>query len=1054
MSKETTYKIKFLGEDGVSAVSSKVVSSVVAGQRAASEAVKEHGKAVSGLSSTYSSTFDRIKAALASGDESMAGLQGRIEAQKKVVADLSAQYRTLKGDRDKVGEASAVLSVLDREKETLSAMRDASSAYAKSSTSLRAQIAEVRNEMGRLRMEGKENTGEYETLRQELERLGTAYRELQTEQKALSSGATQIGGIINGVQGLMGAYSAGSGVVSLFVKDNERLMAVQTKMQSVMAVMMGVQQMANALHSTSAFRMVTCRKVTELWTAAQNRLTVSLGLSTASAKAFMATMTLGASLIITGIVVAVSKLIDKHREQKEKAEEARKAEEDAQKAIRSSVANSIGAQLLSYRKLQREWKAMNGNLEKQRRFIKENANEFQNLGVKITTVRDAENLLIGNEAALIASFKKKAIAAAAMEAASKKYQEAIENMLAAENAGKVTDEDRANARNYAEGVYQSRVAAAKGALGRGQVAGQKDRIVQDAYSSNVGTYGQQRAKPLNDAADKAFSEAERIFATAARLQSEADKALQDVGVKLAGEGGTGSGVAGSVDAIEKKIQALSERMKSAGADERAELQLQINAWQKKLDAVNLELEALGVPADPKTLQELETAISYYGKLLKVAGADERDDIQRTIVQYQRKKTAIEDSLNAVSIPSNPQTLEEYSQVISRLQKQLEKAPVSEQAGIQACIDAYKREEEEMRARIALASTPAVLDSLADYEQAISACEAALRFANEEERAEIQKTLIEYRQKKQAIEDALEALDVPADPKSLEDFEKVITSLETKLQKAGESERAGIQAQIDAYRRKKEAVEESLQLVGMDDLAAMVTGGMGVDNELEITLRARVAGAEIAKQKIQELQKMSAVAQTDEEKDSIKAAIRAWQRYAVNLEETQTAGQKTTGMLENMASIAGSLSGVVNDNASGWMSWGASVLSAIAQALPAIAAVIGGNIAQAFAGAAAQSQSVPFPYNLIALASSMAAVGAAVASIPAYADGGIAYGATVGLIGEYPGAQTNPEVVAPLDRLPNLLGLDDAGGAEKLEFKIRSGDLVAVSEYRYRKMKRG
>jgi hypothetical protein len=58
-----------------------------------------------------------------------------------------------------------------------------------------------------------------------------------------------------------------------------------------------------------------------------------------------------------------------------------------------------------------------------------------------------------------------------------------------------------------------------------------------------------------------------------------------------------------------------------------------------------------------------------------------------------------------------------------------------------------------------------------------------------------------------------------------------------------------------------------------------------------------------------------------------------------------------------------------------------------------------------------------------------------AGIPMYADGGIAYGPTLGIFGEYAGAANNPEVVAPLDKLRNML--EPAGGiaSGKVEFEI-------------------
>lgn len=43
------------------------------------------------------------------------------------------------------------------------------------------------------------------------------------------------------------------------------------------------------------------------------------------------------------------------------------------------------------------------------------------------------------------------------------------------------------------------------------------------------------------------------------------------------------------------------------------------------------------------------------------------------------------------------------------------------------------------------------------------------------------------------------------------------------------------------------------------------------------------------------------------------------------------------------------------------------------------------------------------------------------NLPRFAKGGLVYGPTVGLMGEYPGARRNPEVVAPLDKLRDVLG---------------------------------
>jgi len=54
----------------------------------------------------------------------------------------------------------------------------------------------------------------------------------------------------------------------------------------------------------------------------------------------------------------------------------------------------------------------------------------------------------------------------------------------------------------------------------------------------------------------------------------------------------------------------------------------------------------------------------------------------------------------------------------------------------------------------------------------------------------------------------------------------------------------------------------------------------------------------------------------------------------------------------------------------------------------------------------------------------------------FANGGIVSGPTMGLIGEYPGAKANPEVVAPLDKLKDMLGGNGGG-----KFILRGTDLV-------------
>lgn len=98
---------------------------------------------------------------------------------------------------------------------------------------------------------------------------------------------------------------------------------------------------------------------------------------------------------------------------------------------------------------------------------------------------------------------------------------------------------------------------------------------------------------------------------------------------------------------------------------------------------------------------------------------------------------------------------------------------------------------------------------------------------------------------------------------------------------------------------------------------------------------------------------------------------------------------------------------------------------------------------------AAHSSIPFAGVGIAAGLAALMIGT-LASVPKFADGGIAYGPTVGLFGEYAGASHNPEVVAPLDRLRSLIAPQQSGGGQ-VEFRIEGRHLVGIlnKESRYR-----
>jgi len=100
-------------------------------------------------------------------------------------------------------------------------------------------------------------------------------------------------------------------------------------------------------------------------------------------------------------------------------------------------------------------------------------------------------------------------------------------------------------------------------------------------------------------------------------------------------------------------------------------------------------------------------------------------------------------------------------------------------------------------------------------------------------------------------------------------------------------------------------------------------------------------------------------------------------------------------------------------------------------------------------AAAVVKSLPNLPLAIATGALGAAQIATIAStpLPAFADGGIVSGPTVGLMGEYAGANTNPEVIAPLNKLKDMIG----GQTVQVQGMI-SGEDIYLSNDRYSRRK--
>ena len=280
------------------------LSKVAASAQAMSAAAKEGTQAVNaqtaalkkqeGEMGAVSEAFKRAYEGVSG--EKLSAIKASIETQLGVVRELELKYKdvqaAMKGVEDAArrkamqSQLQSAKAEIDAEKAALQGLQARYKEMSEGSlVSFRTRLMQVTNEMAAMRLAGEQNTAAYKKLEGEMERLGTTYRQVQQLRQQLSTGATQTAALLQGVQGLAGAYSMATGVVSMFTKDQEKLAQVQTKLQSVMAILMGLQQAQVALHSTSAFRLQTLTKLQQWW---NNLLDIARGKTVANTAAEVA----------------------------------------------------------------------------------------------------------------------------------------------------------------------------------------------------------------------------------------------------------------------------------------------------------------------------------------------------------------------------------------------------------------------------------------------------------------------------------------------------------------------------------------------------------------------------------------------------------------------------------------------------------------------------------------------------------------------------------------------------------------------------------------------
>jgi TP901 family phage tail tape measure protein len=499
----------------------------------------------------------------------------------------------------------------------------------------------------------------------------------------------------------------------------------------------------------------------------------------------------------------------------------------------------------------------------------------------------------------------------------------------------------------------------------------------------------------------------------------------------------------------KYYQTQLEKVKNIESEEgkakAAELNAKLNETLKQQNKVKIEMEAAGLPAELKTLDDFNKKLAWLEEVRKVSTDVELPGIDKAIKETQELKAEFEDAAIAQKKLADYSTYDE------------------------------------------------VTKGIAYYEKRINSTSGT----TQKEARKMKKSLEEL---KQAWDDAAEDM-TPPDLNDLSSARKInesIDYLQSKQERSSTAEALALQKQVNQLERAKKTREQILSLPEQRDQL----NDLGKMKGKKLTMELELIGLSTIQDNIRNLQKiLDNTELSPEVRKETEAQRDQWKKYEKQLKRSQVTMKGAWSSVEGIGGALTSMTSTLKGSGTAWekvcgaidgiiqlydgfssiikmigLFAGTSEKSAIAKTEEAGATAANAIAEGTSAGVAAATLPVVSEeialYKALAIAKTYAAyaeipfAGFAIASgfvgiiegmidqaaIPKFADGGIAYGPTLGIFGEYAGAANNPEVVAPLDKLKSLIGEGGGGMGGEVTFRIHRRELVGVlqSAERYNK----
>ena len=217
----------------------------------------------------YSETAKKIAALKAETHEQNTRLKLEEKLARSAAGSydaLSAQYSLNKMALNSMGEAEGVdvenKRALEEETnalyEQMKKLQEATGKhtlnvgnYADATKGLRSQIMELTEELVRLRMEGKQDTEEYQQTAEKAAVLKDAFKDAQTEVVNMANDTSTLNSVLGALGAAGGGFAAVTGAMSLFGDESEDVQEAQKKLQAAIALTNGITAIQNSLQKQS-----------------------------------------------------------------------------------------------------------------------------------------------------------------------------------------------------------------------------------------------------------------------------------------------------------------------------------------------------------------------------------------------------------------------------------------------------------------------------------------------------------------------------------------------------------------------------------------------------------------------------------------------------------------------------------------------------------------------------------------------------------------------------------------------------------------------------------